>query len=98
MRRSLRSINRRSQHVLALTLIFSVCALGQAPSGLIQTIAGSGAGGQGRGDGGPALSAIFQVSAIAVDSAGNTYLLDPANGVVREVSGGIITTIAGNGH
>src|ERR1700680_5013440 len=87
---------RRAQHALALTLIFSAYALGQAPSGLIATIAGNGVGGLGGGDGAPPLSANFQVSSIAIDSAGNTYILDPANGVVREVSGGIITTIAGS--
>lgn len=83
---------------LALVLVFSVCAIGQPPSGLIETIAGSGVGGQGGGDGGPPLSANFQVSAIAIDSAGNTYILDSGNGVVREVSGGIITTVAGTGN
>jgi hypothetical protein len=34
---------------------------------------------------------------IAVDSAGNIYIADPTNNTIRKVSGGIITTVAGNG-
>ena len=83
---------------LVVALVFSLCAPGQTPSGLIETTAGNGLAGSGGGDGGPPLSANFQVSAVAIDSAGNTYILDPANGVVREVSNGIITTIAGTGR
>lgn len=86
----------RTLHGLALVLVFSVCAIGQPPSGLIETIAGSGGGGY-SGDGGPALSAFLQISGVAVDSSGNIYIQDPVNAVVREVSGGIITTVAGNG-
>jgi hypothetical protein len=87
----------RTLHELAFVLVFSVNAIGQPPSGLIETIAGSGGGGY-SGDGGPALSAFLQISGVAVDSGGNLYIQDPFDGVVREVSNGVINTVAGNGH
>jgi NHL repeat len=34
---------------------------------------------------------------VAVDSAGNLYIADTENFRIRKVSGGVITTIAGNG-
>lgn len=50
------------------------------------------------GDGGPATSALMHnVQGIAVDAAGNLYIADSLNYVIRKVSGGTITTIAGNG-
>ena len=69
-----------------------------ATNGIITTIAGNGAGGY-SGDGGPAMSAqlLYPLGA-AVDSAGNLYIADWGNGRIRKVTtGGIITTIAGNG-
>jgi len=70
-----------------------------ARTGLITTIAGTGARGFG-GDGGPATSALLGGPGdIATDSAGNIYFSDPSNHRVRRISAatGIITTIAGNG-
>jgi len=65
--------------------------------GVITTVAGNGKGGF-SGDGGPATSAELNAPAgIAVDSAGNIYIADTINNRIREVSGGTITTIAGNG-
>ncbi len=50
------------------------------------------------GDGGPATSAQLNgPSGVAVDSAGNLYIADSYNDRVREVSNGVITTVAGNG-
>ncbi len=50
------------------------------------------------GDKGPATAAsLYGVIGIAVDSAGNLYIADTGNNRVRKVSGGIITTVAGNG-
>jgi uncharacterized protein (TIGR03437 family) len=72
--------------------------------GLITTVAGNGAlepqhGGQGlfSGDGGPAVAAgLGDPDGIAVDPAGNIYIADAGSNRVREVSNGIISTIAGN--
>ncbi|MDE3167776.1 MAG: hypothetical protein KGN36_18390 [Acidobacteriota bacterium] len=66
-------------------------------SGLLTRVAGTGRMGY-SGDGGPAINA--QISAgvgLALDRSGNLYLADTANHRVREVSGGIITTVAGTG-
>jgi trimeric autotransporter adhesin len=51
------------------------------------------------GDGGPAISS--QLSAprgIGLDSSGNLYLADRLNNRIRKISGGNISTIAGNGQ
>ena len=67
-------------------------------NGAINTVAGSGTAGFG-GDGGAATSAQLNIPAgLAVDGAGNLYIADFSNNRVRKVtSGGIITTLAGNG-
>ncbi len=65
--------------------------------GTITTVAGNGTASF-SGDGGPATSAsINEPWAVAVDSAGNLYIADYANNRIRKVSGGTITTVAGNG-
>jgi len=59
--------------------------------------AGNGTAGSG-GDHGPATSAqLSMASGIALDLAGNLYLADSGNHRIREVSNGVITTVAGNG-
>jgi uncharacterized protein (TIGR03437 family) len=64
-------------------------------NGVITTVAGNGTGGHG-GDGGPATKAQFvQPLAVALDASGNLFIADGVN--IRKVSGGVITTIAGNG-
>ena len=66
-------------------------------NGNISTFAGNGSPGSG-GDGGAAASATFYLpSAVAVDKAGNVYIADYEVGVVRKVTNGNITTVAGNG-
>jgi uncharacterized protein (TIGR03437 family) len=66
-------------------------------SGVISTVAGTGASGYG-GDGGSALQASFNgLAGIAIDHGGNLYVADFFNQVVRKISGGTITTVAGNG-
>jgi sugar lactone lactonase YvrE len=69
------------------------------PTGIITTIAGNGTAGY-TGDGGPATSAeLYDPSGVVVDSAGNVYIADSDNEVVRKVTANtqVITTIAGNG-
>lgn len=75
-------------------------------SGVITTVAGnhpsdySAFSGQGySGDGGPATSAnLHNPRGLAVDAAGDLFIADANNFVVRKVSAsGIITTVAGNG-
>jgi len=65
--------------------------------GTITTVAGNGGNGF-SGDGGPATSAALNdPQGIAVDSAGNLFIADTRNSRIRKVSGGTITTVAGNG-
>ena len=66
--------------------------------GVISTVAGNGTPGYG-GDGGAATSAQLNWPvSVAVDSAGNIYIADFNNNVVRKVStGGTISTVAGSG-
>ena len=68
------------------------------PAGIISTIAGNGTAGY-SGDGGPALDASMNTPwGVAYDSAGNLFISDRNNNVVRKVDiAGIITTFAGNG-
>jgi hypothetical protein len=71
-----------------------------AVNGVITTVAGNGQPGY-QGDGGQATNAEFnQTWGVAVDPAGNLYIVDGNNNVVRKVvnTSGIITTIAGNGQ
>jgi sugar lactone lactonase YvrE len=69
-----------------------------AGTGVITTIAGNGAYGY-SGDNGPATSAqLGYPLGLAIDNAGNLYIGDSGNSVVRKVApNGVITTIAGNG-
>ena len=70
-----------------------------AGSGVITTVAGTGVGGPSTGDGGPATSAqLGTIYDVKVDSAGDFYIADGYNYVVRMVNtAGTITTVAGNG-
>ncbi len=66
-------------------------------SGNITTVAGSTAGYS--GDNGPATSAqLYEPASVLVDVAGNLYIADSGNNVVRRInaSTGVITTYAGN--
>jgi len=65
--------------------------------GTITTIAGNATAGS-LGDNGPATSAeLYSPSGVAVDASGNIYIAATYNNRIREISGGIITTVAGNG-
>ena len=67
-------------------------------TGIITTIAGTGAAGF-AGDNGPATAADFFIPHdVKYDAAGNLYVCDCFNNAIRKIStSGIITTIAGNG-
>ena len=68
-------------------------------TGVITTVAGNGTWGY-SGDGGAATSArLFDPMGVAVDAAGDLFIADSGNNVIREVnvSTGVITTVAGNG-
>ncbi len=66
-------------------------------AGIMTTVVGTGRLGN-SGDGGPATEAEIRFpQTITFDAAGNLYLSDILAHVVRKVSGGIITTIAGTG-
>jgi len=70
-----------------------------ATTGIITTVAGNATAGY-SGDGGPATSAqLSGPRGVSVDSAGNLFIADSVNSVVRRVDtvSGIITTVAGNG-
>ncbi len=70
-----------------------------AAYGIIATVAGNGTYGW-SGDGGVATNAEFnQPQGIAVSAAGNMFIADWGNNVIRNVNtNGIITTVAGNGY
>lgn len=68
-------------------------------NGFIQTVAGTGERGY-AGDGGNARMAVFAApKEMALDPAGNIYVVDTENHAVRliDVNSWIVTTIAGNG-
>ena len=67
-------------------------------SNIISTIAGNGSIGY-TGDGGPATAGTFDYpTGVAADTFGNIFVADIYNNCVRKITtGGIITTVAGNG-
>ncbi len=69
-------------------------------TGIITTVAGNGREGY-SGDGGPATYATMnQPYSLQIDAAGNIYIVDRLNAVIRKVdsASGIISTIAGTGE
>jgi sugar lactone lactonase YvrE len=68
-------------------------------AGTITTLAGNGSAAF-TGDGGPATSATLAYPlGVSTDSAGNVYIADSDNHVIRRISpGGIIATVAANGE
>ena len=68
-----------------------------ATTGALTLVAGNGTPGY-SGDGGPATSSqLHGPSGVAVDDSGSVYIADTDNHCIRKVSGGIISTVAGNG-
>ena len=73
-----------------------------AASGIITVMAGGGSsqGNDGFGDGGAAINAgLSDPTGLALDSAGNLYIADAGDNLIRRVDAatGIITAVAGNG-
>ena len=67
-------------------------------TGVITTVAGTGVAGF-AGDGGAATNAwLWNPTGVAVDGLGNVYVADQRNNRIRKVSGGTISTVAGNGE
>ncbi len=68
------------------------------PQGMMTTAAGIGTPGYG-GDGGPAgLASLSYPTDVEADAAGNLYIADTGNHVIRKITtSGAITTVAGNG-
>ncbi len=68
-----------------------------ASSGYTSTKAGNGTAGYG-GDGGAPTSAMLNSpKGVVLDSSGNLYIADAGNHVIRKISAGVISTIAGTG-
>ena len=69
-----------------------------ATNGIISTVAGVGTMGF-TGDGGSAVAAeLGDPAGVGVDAAGTIYIADHSNQRIRRVSGGVISTLAGNGN
>jgi hypothetical protein len=72
-----------------------------SPGGTISTIAGSGSAsfsGSFGGDGASATQAVLaKPSGVVTDAAGNIYIADSDNHRLRQVSNGVIATVAGTG-
>ena len=66
------------------------------PSGVVSTLAGTGAAGS--ADGAASAATFLEPTAVAVDASGNVYVGDAGNNKVRMVSAdGVVSTLAGNG-
>ncbi|TAK62499.1 MAG: hypothetical protein EPO22_07415 [Dehalococcoidia bacterium] len=74
------------------------CRVRVVHEGIITTVAGNGTCGF-AGDGGPATDAMLHWPyALALDATGNLFIADRQNCRIREVSSGVITTVAGDGN
>jgi len=71
-----------------------------AATGLITTVAGNDTDGYSGDNGAATSAAMYAPTGVAVDGAGNLYIADFNNHVIRKVtaSTGIITTVAGNNN
>ena len=71
------------------------CRIRRVSSGIIETVAGTGACGY-SGDGGPAVSAEVIAFGVAANAGGVVYFSD-WSGRIRKIAGGTISTVAGMG-
>lgn len=68
------------------------------PAGVVSTLAGL-AGIQGRDDGSGTAARFTDPYSLTLDSAGNIYVADTSNNMIRKVTpAGVVTTLAGNGE
>jgi streptogramin lyase len=67
-----------------------------SPAGVVTTLAGTGAAGN--ASGAATASTFHYPSGIAVDAAGNVYVADAVNNLIREISNGTVTSVAGSGY
>jgi sugar lactone lactonase YvrE len=66
------------------------------PSGVVTTIAGSDT--SGHTDGADTVASFFFPNSLTVDPAGNIYVADDANNLIRKISPqGMVSTVAGSG-
>jgi sugar lactone lactonase YvrE len=65
------------------------------PAGVVTTIGGTGV--SGFQDGPAATSQFFLPMGVAVDNAGDVFVADAGNHRIRKISGGVVSTVAGNG-
>jgi uncharacterized protein (TIGR03437 family) len=87
---------RRSVIGVYIGIVFAASALSQQYT--ISTIVGKAGNPGFAGDGGSAVgSQLNYPTGIAIDKSGNIYIADGLNNRVRKVSGGVISTVAGNG-
>jgi len=63
------------------------------PVGVVTTLAGTGA--FGHADGAAASATFAGPQGLAVDSSGNVFVADSGNHEIREISAGVVTTVAG---
>lgn len=85
---------RQFSLALVAAAFVSTCAWGQQY--IINTYAGNHSAAYAGDSGAPTSASLNLPLGMAFDSAGNIYIADSANQVVRKISGGKITTVAGN--
>jgi serine/threonine protein kinase, bacterial len=67
-----------------------------SPSGVVTTLAGTGSSGSDNGSG--TVASFDGPFGIAVDAAGNVYVADQANNLIRKINpAGVVSTLAGTG-